>query len=115
MKNKQPPIPGLEELVKARAEADKKRETVEEVFRPLARLIASLQERVLSLELQLSLLKTQVKKPRETTGGGACYFLSDDRCLGRPADTCRWSVKVGDWEWVCAFPGKSTNDTSSPL
>jgi len=39
-----------------------------------------------------------------------CYFYSNDRCLGRPADTCKWAVKIGDWEWLCAYPWNVKED-----
>lgn len=102
MSSKQLRIPGLESLEKKAGNARRKRQTLEQQMRIMA-------DRILRLEMEVSILKTQLKKlhPREKeTGGPDCYFYSDDRCLGRPADTCPWSVKVGDWEWLCAYPWK---------
>ena len=36
--------------------------------------------------------------------GPDCYFWSDGRCLGRPADSCCWSIRVRDADWLCAYP-----------
>lgn len=94
--NKQLRIPGLEALEKARDRAKDK----ESIF--LQRLPA-LENRVLTLELEVSKLKVLlVKKAKTPNEEPDCYFYSNGRCLGRPADTYPWSVKVGDWEWLCA-------------
>ncbi len=114
MPDKQLPIPGLEAERKKPASLDEQ--------------IAELARRVLRLELEVSLLRILVENPKgeltmrekerqklpascESYGitrdfGPDCYFWSDDRCLGRPADACPWSVKVGDWEWLCVYPWK---------
>ena len=52
---KQPPIPGLEELVKTRTLADTKHTTFQEQLK-------ALQDRILSLELEVSLLRILVEK-----------------------------------------------------
>ena len=57
MRSKQPMIPGLEGLEKATANADHKRQTLEQQ-------IKALQDRVLALELELSLLRIQMEKER---------------------------------------------------
>lgn len=98
MKSMQPPIPGLEGPIKARVNADKKYKTFQEQLKLL-------QDRVLCLEMEFTILKTQLKNPPGRHEPD-CYFWKDDRCLGRPADTCQWSVKVGGWEWICAYPWK---------
>jgi len=54
---RQPMIPGLEGLEKATANADHKRQTLEQQ-------IKALQDRVLALELELSLLRIQMEKER---------------------------------------------------
>ena len=106
MKRNQPMIPGLEGLEKAKDKAKHK----ESVF--LQRLQA-LENRMLVLELEVSRLKALLlKKAKSPEEQPDCYFYSDDRCLGRPADTCKWSVKVGDWEWVCAYPWKEKDGHS---
>lgn len=51
----QPPIPGLEDLVKTRAKADIKQATFQEQLK-------ALQNRVLSLELEVSLLRVLLEK-----------------------------------------------------
>lgn len=56
---KQPPIPGLEELVKTRTRTDTKNTTFQEQLK-------ALQYRVLSLELEVLLLRLQL----ENSGGG---------------------------------------------
>lgn len=38
--------------------------------------------------------------------GPDCYFWDSDRCLGRSTETCSWSIKVGNQEWLCAHPWK---------
>lgn len=103
--DRQLPIPGLEKDV---ANPIRYRKTGQ---------IKALQDRVLALEFEVSLLKIQLTKKQSAGStplfkdwGSDCYFLSNDRCLGRPADTCRWSVKVGDWEWLCAYPWKGEPD-----
>jgi len=55
MKRDQPMIPGLESLEIATANASRKRQT-------LAQQIKALQDRVLRLELELSLLRIQMEK-----------------------------------------------------
>lgn len=62
MKKKQLPIPGLEELIRDGTNADKSRETLEEIFRPLAQIIKSLEDRILKLEIEVNLLRIQVEK-----------------------------------------------------
>ena len=54
---KQPPIPGLEDLVKTRTHADTKHTTFQEQLK-------ALQDRVLSLEFEVSLLRIQLEKEK---------------------------------------------------
>lgn len=58
--NNQPP--GLEELIKAKA---KRQEALEDVFRPLAQLIARQESRILRLELEVSLLRILMENPHD--------------------------------------------------
>lgn len=53
----QPPIPGLEALVKARTNAETKHTTFQERLK-------ALQDRLLSLELEVSLLRIQLENSR---------------------------------------------------
>jgi len=58
MNNNQLPIPGLESLEIATANTSRKRQTLEQQ-------IKALQDRVLRLELELSLLRIQMEKERQ--------------------------------------------------
>ena len=91
MKSKQLAIPGLP-LPQRKAK------------RTNRQMIAELADRILRLEMELSLLKIKLRKHPGVKEVEDCYFYSDDRCLGKPPDACPWSVKVGQWEWLCAYP-----------
>jgi len=96
---RQPMIPGLEGLENATDNAERKRQTLEKQMK-------ALEHRVLVLELEVSKLKVLLQKAKSPDGQPDCYFYSNDRCLGRPAESCQWAVKAGQWEWLCAYPWK---------